>query len=326
MNKRERVLAALDGRRVDHVPFTVWRHYYFQDRSAEGLAQATLDFYRRYGPDMIVCSPGPFYMAEGWKMNVRSFSNDSIPHYTVEPAIRQATDWRWLSELDVQTSSLRREIEAIRLVKAQLTPEDATLIMPLFSPLITANILRGGRIIEDMRSFSSDLRSGLETIAKATQDLSLACLEAGADGFLFVNRLADREKMCSREFRDFGQRFDLPVLALLADRSAIRILSTEGGRFFFDMANSYPVQAVCWETWRSDPSIEDAHRQLRCGLMGGLNPITFAAGSARDVQGQVTEAVNQTGGWHMLVSPSGPLPPNSQDELIGAVRQVLQEL
>jgi uroporphyrinogen decarboxylase len=325
MNKRERVLAALDGRRVDRVPFAMWRHYYYQDRDSERLAQATLSFYRRYDPDVIVLTPGPFYMAEGWKVSVRSFGSDDIPHYTVEPVIRRATDWRWLPELDVKSSPLRREVEAVRLTKAQLNEEDAPLIFPLFSPLITADMLCGQRVIENIRSFSNDLRSGLGVIAMVTLDLAMACLEAGADGFFFISRLNDWEAMRAREYRDYGQRFDLQVLEPLADRATIRILGLKGGRLFFDMANSYPVQAVCWETWRSDPSMESAHRQVRCGLMGGLNPVTFVEGSVRDIQGQIAEAVAQTGGWRILIAPSGPLPPRSRDGLLSAVRRVVQE-
>ena len=78
MNKRERVLAALDGRPVDKVPFTIWRHFYAQDRTAQDLARATISFYRRYDPDIIVMLPGPLYMAEAWAIDIRSFGNDEI--------------------------------------------------------------------------------------------------------------------------------------------------------------------------------------------------------------------------------------------------------
>ncbi len=326
MNKRERLLAALDGRQVDRIPFTLWRHYYAQDRTAAGLARATLEFYHRYSLDLIVLTPGPFYMAEAWQMDIRSFGNDEIAHYIVSPAVERATDWRQLAEIDVLTSSLQREIEAVRLIKAQLGADDAPVILPLFSPLTTADMLCNGRVIQDMRSFSNDLRSGLERITQATIDLAAACLDAGVDGFMLINRLANQELIRRREYRGFVREFDLQVWRPLVDRAAIRVLSLPGENLRFDEVNQYPVQVVNWESWRAAPSIAGARRQVRCGLMGGLNPATFVDGTVRDVQDQIAGAVEQSGGWHFVVAPSAPLSPDSQDALIASVSQTIQSL
>ena len=322
MDKRERILAALNGERVDRVPFTMWRHFYLQCQTAKGLSQATLDFYRRYDIDLVVLRPGPFYMAEGWGLDVRSFGTDSIPPQIVRPTVERTSDWRYLPEIDVRTTSLHREIEAVRLLREQL--DDVSLVICLPSPLDTADMLCNGRIVEDIRSFSSDLRSGLQVIAEATREFALACMEAGADGFVFTSTLASKERLRAREYRDFGQPFDLQVLNPLHD-ATIRILALAGERLFFDLADRYPVQAVLWETWRADPSMAAARRQVRCGLMGGLNPATFVGGSVEDIKAQVLEAVEQTGGWHVVIALSGPLPPDSRTDLLAEVRQVVEE-
>lgn len=324
MNKRERVLAALEGRRPDQLPFTMWRHVYFQAQTARGLARVTLDFYRRYDPDLIVLTPGPYHMAEAWGAQVRSFSTDDVAPYLAEPTVARATDWRRLPELNLPVCSLQREIEAVRQIRAEPTSEDAPLIVPLFSPLTTADLLCNGRIVQDMRSYSNDLRSALGVIAAGTIQYALACLAAGADGFIFVIHLASSERIRSREQRDFGQRFDLQVLSAL-DQAAIRILHLAGEHADFALADRYPVQAVCWDTWRADPSLRDACRQVRCTLMGGLNPTTFVGGSRADIRAQILDAVSQTEGWRLLIAPSGPLPIESRDELLAAVRQILQE-
>ena len=325
MNRRERVLAALDGKRVDRVPFTMWRHFHLQAQTAEGLAKATLRFYRQYELDMIVLTPCPFYMAEGWGVDIRFFGSDDLAPYMAKPAIARATDWRALPLLDVNASSLRREIEAVRQIRGQLGEEDAPLVIPLFSPLTTADVLCNGRVVEDMRSFRNDLRSALGIISAATREFALACLEAGADGFLFVTRLASQDKMRAREHRDFGQQFDLQVLGPIK-QAAVRILHLDTEHAFFDLTSRYPVQAVCWETWRSDPSLSTVRRQVRCSLMGGLNRVTFASGSVEDIKAQIADAISATDGWRLLLSASGPLPPDSQEELLAAVSEAIGEL
>jgi uroporphyrinogen decarboxylase len=238
--------------------------------------------------------------------------------YVAGPIIARSTEWRHLDALDVRDSSLSREIEAVRQIRAQLGEEDAPLVVPLFSPLTTADILCNGRIVEDVRSSSNDLRSALSIIATATSEFGLACLDAGADGFMFVTQLASPDRVRARAYRDFGQRYDQQVLDPLKG-AAIRILQFDSENAYFDLANRYPVQAVCWETWRSSPSLSSARRQVRCGLMGGLNPMTFSGGSEADVKAQVLEAISQTGGWHLLIAPSGPLPSDSRPEVLASV-------
>jgi uroporphyrinogen decarboxylase len=325
MDRRERVQAALEGRRIDRIPYALWRHFYYQGQTAEGLAQATVGFYQRYGPDLIVLTPGPFYMAEAWGADIRSFNTDDLAPYIVSPAVPWVSDWRRLPALEVATSSLRREIDAVRQVRARLGDDPVALVVHLYSPLMTADLLCAGRIAEDVRSFSNDLRSGLGVIATATAQFARACMEAGADGFLFTTNLATTAKMRTREYRDFGQRYDLQVLGELK-AAQIRILRLEGEHLLFDLAETYPVQAVCWETWRADPSLVSAGRQVRCSLMGGINPTTFASGSIGDVRDQIADATAQTGGWRFLLSPSGPLPPDSQSELLACVPGILDEL
>ena len=60
--------------------------------------------------------------------------------------------------------------------------------------------------------------------------------------------------------------------------------------------------------------------------MGGLNPLTFSGGSEDDVRHQIADVVDQSGGWRFLLSPSGPLPTDSRDELLATVHQTLVEL
>ena len=325
MDRRERVQAALEGRRVDRVPYALWRHFYYQGQTAEGLAQATLGFYEQYEPDLIVLMPGPFYIAEAWGVDIRSFNTDDLAPYIVSPVVARVIDWRQLPALQVTASSLRREIDAVRQVRSRLGDDRVAVVVPLYSPLMTADLLCAGRIIEDVRSFSNDLRAGLGIIATATTQFALACMEAGADGFLFTTNLATAAKMRPREYRDFGQRFDLEVLGELK-AAQIRILRLEGERLFFDLAETYPVQAVCWETWRADPSLVSASRQVRRALMGGINPTTFSSGSVGDIRDQIADAIVQTGGWRLLISPSGPLPPDSQKELLASVPGIIEEL
>jgi uroporphyrinogen decarboxylase len=227
----------------------------------------------------------------------------------------------------LRNSSVQRELGALRLARAELGPELPLLIL-VESPLTTADILCNGRLRGDLRTFGNDVRAGLRVIASFTGAFVQAALEAGADGILFCSRWSGKEALRTREFRDYAQPFDQQVLQAAAGTPSeadgpLNVLYLEGAQPKLALAERYPVQAVCWETWRAAPSLEAARRQVRCGLMGGLDPATLESGDEADLQAQVQSALEQTGGWRLILAPTGPLPPRTRPELVAALHAAL---
>ena len=330
MDQRERVLAALKGRPVDRVPLALWKHHYHQAQTAEGLARATVDFFRLYGPDLLVLTPTPFYLAQAWGIDVRSFNQDDVAPHLAGARVARPTDWRRLPEPDLETCSLQRELRALRLVREELGTQIPLLLL-LDSPLNTADTLCNGRILDDLRTFGNDVRAGLAVVAATPRAFALASLDAGADGVLYGSRWTGRETLRAREQRDFVQRYDREVLEALGARppggdGPLNVLYLEGKQPNLELADRYPVQAVCWETWRGAPSLASARRQLRSSLMGGINPTTFVSGRVADIQAQVRAALDQTEGWGLVLAPTGPLPPRARPELLTALRKLIDEV
>jgi uroporphyrinogen decarboxylase len=322
------VRAALAGARVDRVPLALWKHYYWQAQTAEGLARATVHLYSEYGPDLLVLTPTPFYLAQAWGIDVRTFSQDDVAPHLAGAYVARPTDWRALPEPDLRTSAVQRELSALRLAREQLGPEIPLLLL-VESPLTTADTLCNGRILDDLRTFGNDVRAGLRVITAFTRAFVRAGLEAGADGLLYCSRWTGRETLRTREFRDFGQAFDLEVLQAASAPpagGALNVLYLEGEQPNLDLAERYPVQGVCWETWRAEPSLSSARRQVRCGLMGGINPTTFASGREADLQAQVQAALEQTGGWRLVLAPTGPLPSRARPELLAVLKNLVGEV
>src|SRR3989304_5962106 len=57
MSKRERVLAALQGREVERPPFSFWGHDFLREWSAEGLAAAMVESVCAYDYDYLKVNP-----------------------------------------------------------------------------------------------------------------------------------------------------------------------------------------------------------------------------------------------------------------------------
>jgi len=64
MSHRERVRASLAGEETDRPPVSMWRHFFEDETSAEGLAEAMLGFQRRYDWDFMKVNPRASYHAE----------------------------------------------------------------------------------------------------------------------------------------------------------------------------------------------------------------------------------------------------------------------
>ena len=53
MNKRERVIAAMNGKEVDHVPAGFWFHFNGGDAAGDACVQAHLNYYRETDLDFV---------------------------------------------------------------------------------------------------------------------------------------------------------------------------------------------------------------------------------------------------------------------------------
>ena len=324
MNKRERIYAALHGSPVDRLPISMWRHFHKQDQAPETLAQATLEFYRRYDLDLIKVTPSGLYAIEDWGAAIRYPSDDETPPQLRRPVVEDAEDWRELAALAVGQGALGRELQALAAIRDGLGKNDAPLLMTLFSPLTLAYKLAGDAVQQHVRDKRSDLHFGLATIAETTVRFAAAALAAGADGIFFATQLARSSLLTAEEYREFGERYDLIVLEYLTDRTDLIVLHLHGKDVFFDLANYYPVAAVSWHDRETNPSLREALTQTRKTLMAGLDRNLMTSGSPTEITEQVRDAQRQTGGVGLILAPACVIPAETPEENLQAVVEAVQ--
>ncbi len=327
MNKRERVLAALHGEPVDRLPVTLWRHFHRQDQTSEGLARATLGFYRRYDLDLVKVTPSGLYAIEDWGASISQSGDDDTPPRLKRPVIETAEGWRRLAGLAVEQGALGRGLQAVRAICAGLGRDDAPpLLMTIFSPLTLAYKLAGDVMFQHLRERPADLHFGLATIAETVARYSLASLTAGADGVFFAAQLARPNLLTADEYRAFGERYDRIVLEYLAPQTKLIILHLHGNDIFFDLADRYPVTAVSWHDREASPSLGEAQGRTSKALMAGLERDLLANGSPEEVTEQVRDARRQTGGQRLILSSTCVLHPATPDANLQAAVRAAHEM
>ncbi len=324
MDKRARIEAALRGEAVDRVPLSLWRHHHRQDRSPEALAAATLALAHEHDLDLVKLTPSGLYAVEDWAGDEIVYPGTDHDAPTLRrPLVAKPGDWRRLSVLQPTTGALGRELRTIRLVADGL--QDGTpLLMTVFSPLTLAYKLAGPVVVEHLREHPRELRAGLETLAATTAVFVLGALQAGASGLYFATQLACRSWLSRQEYEEFGLRYDLAVLeAAVAARTGILILHLHGQDVFFDLADRYPVHAVSWHNWETQPSLTAARQVCDRAFLTGLDRDLLGQGPVAAIQEQVRQALIQTEGRSLILAPSCVIPTGAPDAHLHAIRQAL---
>jgi len=298
---------------VDRLPISMWRHFHKRDQVPEQLAQATLDFYRRYDFDLIKLTPSGLYAIE-----------DDTPPRLKRPVIEDPEDWRELAALSVQQGALGRELQAIAAISDELGKDDAPVLMTLFSPLTLAYKLAGDAVQQHVRDQPSDIHFGLATIAETTARFAAAALATGADGVFFATQLARSSLLTADEYREFGERYDLIVLEYLNSQTDLVVLHLHGEDVFFDLVDSYPVTAVSWHDQETSPTLREASTRTSKALMAGLDRNLLATGSPEEIAEQVREAQRQTGGIGLILAPACVISPDTPEENLQAVVEAVR--
>jgi uroporphyrinogen decarboxylase len=324
VDKRARVEAALRREAVDRVPLSLWRHYHRQDRSSEALAAATLALTRDYDLDLVKLTPSGLYAVEDWAGDEIVYpGTDHDPPFLRRPVVAGVGDWRRLSVLQPSSGALSRELRTIRLVSAGLQ-DGPPLLMTIFSPLTLAYKLAGDAVVEHLREHGRALHAGLETLAATTALFVLAALEAGASGFFFATQLACRGRLSRQEYEEFGVRYDLAVLeAATAARATILVLHLHGQDVFFDLSDRYPVQAVSWHNWETQPSLAAARQMCGRAFLTGLDRDLLGQGPVSAIEHQARQALVQTEGRGLILAPSCVIPTDAPGAHLQAVGDVL---
>ena len=326
MNKRERVDAALRGQPVDRVPISFWGHDYLREWSAEGLASAMLDNYRRYDWDYMKVNPRASYHVEDWGAELKPSGDPNKGPLWIRPAVTTTSDWRKLRPLEPDRGVLGEQLEALRLIRDGLAGE-AYFIQTIFSPLSIAKYLVGNDPAPVKAAIADDpdaLRAALDVITETFITYSLASLEAGASGIFFATTgWAAQDILSEDEYRQWGRDYDLRVLDAVKDRGRSTSCTTVARASTSTFLPDYPVHAISWAaTLPENPALAEGLTRTQKAVMGGISEkTTLPDGTPEEVANEVRQALAETKGVRLLLAPGCSIPPRTPPANLAAAAQ-----
>ncbi len=325
MKKTERIRRIIQRQAVDRVPFALWRHLPPEDATPEGLVAATLRFTRRWDLDFVKAMFPNRCFTEDWG-NRFGLYNRAVGNATIaEHAVKQPSDWRTLRPLHPLKGALGEQVRTVTLLREALGP-DIPIVATVFSPLTIARYLAGDEVYAQALTHGDDLHAGLRVVGETVCDFAQACVEAGADGIFLAVQGATRDSLPAQAVREFGLAYDLPVLQRIAGKPWFNILHLCKPNLRFEVAASYPVQAVNWhDRSPTGPTLRQARQMFDAVLIGGLGHDvgeTFLEGTPEEAAAEARDAIAQTGGERFILGPGCGIRLATPEANVDAVREV----
>lgn len=305
MTKQERTQAAVKSETVDRAPFSLWYHFRHEPETGEGLARATLEFYRAYDPDLLkVMHDAPYELPVD------------------KPVFTEAADWADLPVNPPDSGSFGEQLRTLRQI-ARDKGDDAPLVETVFSVFATAQRITGGRVLEHLDADPEGVAAGLKRLAAALAGYAKAAVEdAGCAGIFLAVSGADSATMPA-------ERYQATFLAL--DRLALsgavsgwcNIVHLHGEDLHFDTLLPLVEQAsaVSWSDRAAGPTLAEARAKTGRCLVGGVNERLIAGYAPEQVRAEIADAAAQGPG--IIIAPGCAVPTETPPANLRAFSEAL---
>ncbi len=247
MDKRTRVLNAMNKKDVDHVPVGFWFHFSGEEAAGEACVQAHLRYYRETDLDFVKI------MCDGY-----------FPYPL--PEIRKAEDWKKLKPLDVDHPFIREQVERAKAVVEEIGAERC-VFYNVFAPFSSLRFgaeaigISDGQVMSFIREERNAVMYALDVIAQSNALLAeLLITEAGCDGVYYCVQGGEYDRFTPEEYRSVITPSDLYVLEhanRFSDNNILHMCGWAGNRNQLAIWQDYPAKVVNWAVFVEGMSLED---------------------------------------------------------------------
>jgi uroporphyrinogen decarboxylase len=323
MNRWERIGATIEGAPTDRVPYSLWRHFYDRETTAEDLAAVMLDWQRRHEFDLLKVNPRAQYHAEAWGARYHYSGQPHIKPQVVQVPVQAPEDWQKLDVVAPTDGPLGEQLRALQLIGRGLGGQ-TPFVETVFSPLGVAGYLAGddATVIEHLRRHPRLLHQGLGVITETLIGFVHEVLNAGASGIFFATtHWATYNALTDEEYDEFGRPYDLQVLRA-ADEARVNVLHVCQERNMLLRLLDYPAPILNWAAVSpTNPTLgEIAERVDGKAVMGGISNDALTASDPRRALEEAARALKDTAGRRWIMAGNCSIPTQSRDEVITALR------
>ena len=246
MDKRTRVLNAMNKKQVDHVPVGFWFHVGGEEAEGEACIQAHLKYYRETDLDFVKI------MCDGY-----------FPYPL--PKIEKAEDWMKLEPLTADHPFIRGQVERAKKIVDEIGKERC-VFYNVFAPFSSLRFgadaigISDDQVMEYIREDRNAVMKALDVIAQSNALLAeLLITEAGCDGVYYCVQGGEYTRFTPEEYRETITPSDLYVLEhanRYSDNNMLHMCGWAGNRNQLAIWEDYPAKVVNWAVFVEGLSLD----------------------------------------------------------------------
>lgn len=319
MTKRERVLAAIRGIEVDHVPTGFSLHFPAGQAKGDEGVQSHLEFFRKTDTDII------------------KIMNENLVPDVGE--IRTPEDWNKIPSYSLDDGFMQAQIEMVKKIMDQADPEAFSLgtLHGICASAIHPIEARYG--YEGVRElFCTHIRENkgpvLEAFKRITQGMCLLAgkyKELGLDGIYYAALGGEKHYFTDEEFAEIIEPFDKEILTASKEAGCVNFLHMCKNNLNMSRYESYNSLAdvVNWGVYETDFTLAQG-RELFPGttVMGGLanRSGVMVDGAIEELKEAAKKVISDFGKTSFILGADCTLPTEIPYDRIRAIAEAAREI
>ena len=308
MNKKERVLAALEGKRVDRPPVSVWYHFGTPFLGGRRIGELEAEYFHAYDWDFLkMMNDFPWPLPEGMAQ------------------VESAGDLDRFKTLTMEEPGIQEQLNALSRA-AELVGPQAFVIDTVFNPFGVARRTLKTRLMPFLREAPEKLRDWLSLCAENLSRYIRAAAKTGIGGIFFSVNGADRDTLTDEEFQRFVKPFDLTVLEAARSAGPLLVGHIHGKNLSMDRVLSYPVAALNWSHLHDNEGISRVRARTAKCLIGGMDEIATSQLTPPEIEDAVITAARDARGGGFMAGPGCAIPSDIAADLILAARRAVEKI
>ncbi|MGN0164310.1 MAG: uroporphyrinogen decarboxylase family protein [Candidatus Ornithomonoglobus sp.] len=300
MNKRERVIAALENREPDFVPVGFWYHFPEDAQTGRACIDAHLDFYRKTNQDFIKI------MCDGYF----GYPNNTLIN------MKKVSDLYEMKPLGAGHPFIRGQVERAKAITSAVGDE-CCVFYNVFCPLSYFRLqVDWDNMMKCIREDKEAVKYACSVISEDATTLVEALInEAGCDGIYYCVQNAELFRFTAEEYREIVEPYDLKVLDHANSISKYNILHCcgwSGDKNRVEVWKAYKAAAVNWAIYVEAMDLCDGRSFFNTDcVLGGFdnrkNGVLYS-GSYDEIREETKRLINAAGKRGTILGADCTLP------------------
>ena len=311
MDKIERVMAVIEGRRPDRTPVGFWYHFSADQVCGRAAVEAHVAHVETFDLDFL-----------------KIMNDNGYPH---DGQIRTAADLASLVELRGDEPAFEKQLQLIADLKRRLggrmlmttTVFNAwATLRRLVKPPSThhapptmngSNDAATATLLGFYGQDAAAVATAIQTVATSLGNFARKSVDAGADGVFMSVRddWVDGGAENGTNYNRLIRQSDLKVLAG-AVGGAFNMLHVCGRAIDFRAFAEYPVQVINWADRAAGPAIREVRDWVKPAICAGVDNLdTLGNGTPADCAREVADALDQAADRPMIIGPGCTFDPKA---------------